>query len=49
MEKITVSRLIEWLKKEHMSNDKIVECMEYITGDKKLKTDEDKQENDREA
>ncbi|MDO4345328.1 MAG: hypothetical protein Q4C50_11050 [Eubacteriales bacterium] len=35
MEKVTVNRLIEWLKEHGHTSDEIVECIEYITGDKK--------------
>lgn len=33
MEKVTVNRLIEWLKAHGHTSDEIVECIEYITGD----------------
>lgn len=35
MEKVTVNRLIEWLKSHGHTSDEIVDCIEYITGDKK--------------
>lgn len=35
MEKVTVNRLIEWLKKHEHTSDEIVECIEYITGGEK--------------
>lgn len=35
MEKVTVNRLIEWLRAHGHTSDEIVECIEYITGDKK--------------
>lgn len=38
VEKITIHRLIEWLKKHGHTSEEIVECIEYITGgDKKEK------------
>lgn len=40
MEKITVKRLIEWLKKHDHTSDEIVECMEYITGGEKKEESE---------
>ena len=39
MEKVTVNRLIEWLKEHGHTSDEIVECIEYITGDKKKGTE----------
>jgi len=35
MEKVTVNKLIEWLKAHGHTSDEIVECIEYITSDKK--------------
>ena len=35
MEKVTINRLIEWLKKHGHTSDEITECIEYITEDKK--------------
>ena len=40
MEKVTVNRLIEWLKEHGHTSDEIVECIEYITGDKKRTNEE---------
>ena len=40
MEKVTINRLIEWLKTHGHTSDEIVECIEYITGDKKRQTEE---------
>lgn len=34
MEKITVKRLIEWLKQHGHTSEEIVDCLEYITGGK---------------
>lgn len=34
MEKITIARLIEWLKDNGHTSDEIVECIEYITSGK---------------
>ena len=34
MEKVTVNRLIEWLKEHGHINDEIVDCIEYITSGK---------------
>lgn len=31
MEKITVSRLIEWLKQHGHTSEEIVQCIEHIT------------------
>lgn len=35
MEKVTINRLIEWLKENGHTSDEIVECIEYITSGKK--------------
>lgn len=40
MEKITVKRLIEWLREHEHTSDEIVDCIEYITGSDKTETKE---------
>lgn len=34
LEKITVNKLIEWLKEHGHTSDEIVECISYITSNK---------------
>lgn len=34
LEKITINKLIEWLKKHEHTSEEIVECIEYITDEK---------------
>lgn len=34
MEKVTINRLIEWLRAHGHTSDEIVECIEYITRQK---------------
>ncbi len=39
IEKVTISRLIEWLTSHGHTSDEIVECIAYITGGKTEKSD----------
>ena len=42
MEKVTVNRLVEWLKEHKMTDAEIVDCIVYITADKKPRKEDDK-------
>lgn len=43
MEKVTVSRLIEWLAEHGHDSDDIVDCIAYITAEKPVKEESKKE------